>query len=63
MKEGFIIAKLLRGRLCFAPNPCVHPTESGARLEAERLAVSNPGINFIVFRSIGTCCAANVTWK
>lgn len=40
-----------------------HPTESGARAEAERLARTNRGKKFYVLKAIADVVAADVSWE
>ncbi len=39
-----------------------HPTETEARLEAERLARMNPGIRFYILESIDACKMHDIVW-
>lgn len=39
-----------------------HPTKHSARIEAERLARSHPGVEFIVLESLGSVIKPDVRW-
>ncbi len=46
-----------------SPTPVEHRTFNLAKAEAERLAQSNPGVEFIVFEVKGTVVSGGTVWK
>lgn len=40
-----------------------HTSKQAAKLEAERLAIMNPGEDFVVLESLATCRKDSVQWE
>lgn len=67
-REGIFIIGSTRsdGSLSFSSSPVQHNTWASAQAEADRLARTNPGKEFVVFRRAGSCSTVpvpQVTWK
>lgn len=59
----YIVVKNQHGALRPAQSPARHRTAYEARAEAKRLAAANPGIPFLVFKTIGEAKTADpVQW-
>ena len=60
--RGFVIAKVQAGRLVFGSNPKIHLTADSVRSEAERLAIAEPGVQFVSLQITGSVIAAGLQW-
>lgn len=61
--KGYIIGRVQGEAFAFGSKPAIHTTLASVRSEAERLAVANPGVEYVYFKIEGSVKASSLVWS